>query len=110
MGTNSAEWIACFWAIQLRGAIAVPMDAGASLEFARRTGREAGVKLILRDRELPELEGGIPSLILSDLREVSDTNPPPKVSPSISATTRKEARFQKFFTLRGQRRSREASF
>src|SRR5258708_7690368 len=39
-GANSAEWIACFWAIQLRGAIAVPMDAAANLEFIRRTVRD----------------------------------------------------------------------
>src|SRR5215475_2560919 len=48
-GANSFEWIACFWAIQLRGAIAVPMDAAASLEFVRKTVRDAGVKLILQD-------------------------------------------------------------
>src|SRR5215470_20437166 len=36
-GANSAEWIACFWAILMRGAIAVPMDAGASLEFVEKT-------------------------------------------------------------------------
>ena len=70
-GANSAEWIACFWAIQLRGAIAVPMDAGANLEFARRTVRDAGVKLILRDRGLPELGGKTPSLAFEDLETVS---------------------------------------
>src|SRR6476661_1354253 len=36
-GANSAEWIASFWAIQLRGAIAVPMDPGASAGFVRKT-------------------------------------------------------------------------
>jgi len=70
-GANSAEWIGCFWAIQLRGAIGVPMDAGASLEFARKTARDAGVKLILQDRELPGLEIEIPSLTLDDLRAIS---------------------------------------
>ncbi|HXJ46227.1 MAG TPA: AMP-binding protein [Candidatus Dormibacteraeota bacterium] len=72
-GANSAEWIACFWAIQLRGAIAVPMDASAALEFVQKTARDAGTKLILRDRELPELEAGIASLILDDLHAVSAT-------------------------------------
>ena len=74
-GANSAEWIACFWAIQLCGAIAVPMDAGAALEFVQKTVRDAGAKLILRDRELPALEAGIPSLILNDLCAVSSTEP-----------------------------------
>jgi len=70
-GANSAEWIASFWATQLRGAIAVPMDAGANVEFVRKTVRDAGVKLILCDRELPALEAGIPSLSLDDLRAIS---------------------------------------
>jgi len=29
-GPNSAQWVACFWAILLRGAVAVPMDAAAT--------------------------------------------------------------------------------
>jgi len=70
-GANSVEWIACFWAIQLRGAIAVPMDAGASLEFVKKTIRDAGVKLILHDRELPVLDMGIPSVTLDDLSVAS---------------------------------------
>jgi long-chain acyl-CoA synthetase len=75
-GANSAEWIACFWAIQLRGAIAVPMDASASLEFVRRTAQDAGIKLILRDRQIPELSGAPPSLILNDLHAVWATPEP----------------------------------
>jgi long-chain acyl-CoA synthetase len=70
-GRNSAEWIGCFWAIQLRGAIAVPMDAGANIEFVKKTVRDAGVKLILRDRELPELELKVPSQILDKLLTAS---------------------------------------
>jgi len=70
-GANSGAWIACFWAIQLRGAIAVPMDAGASLEFVKKTELDAGAKLIVRARELPELDTGIPSVTLDDLRTIS---------------------------------------
>jgi len=65
-GANSAEWIACFWAIQLAGAIAVPMDASASLEFVKKTIRDADVKLILHDRESSALDLGIASLTLND--------------------------------------------
>ncbi|HWY42194.1 MAG TPA: AMP-binding protein [Candidatus Sulfotelmatobacter sp.] len=72
-GANSAEWIACFWAIQLCGAIGVPMDAGASLEFVQRTVRDAGVKLILRDRGLAQFENVIPSLIFDDLKTTPAT-------------------------------------
>jgi long-chain acyl-CoA synthetase len=70
-GANSAEWMACFWAIQLRGAIAVPMDAGANLEFVRRTVRDAGVKLILRGHGLTELNTETPSLAFEGLETVS---------------------------------------
>jgi len=65
-GANSAEWIACFWAIQLRGAIAVPMDAGANIEFVKKTCADADVKLVLHDRRLPPLGLNVPSLALDD--------------------------------------------
>ena len=70
-GANSAEWIACFWAILLRGAIAVPMDPGASLDFVQRTIEQSGAKLIVRDRSHPELNAGIPSRMLNDFHSVS---------------------------------------
>src|SRR5258708_17370769 len=74
-GANSAEWVGCFWAIQLRGAIAVPMDAGANVEFVRNTVRDAGVKLILQDRKLPPLAAGIPSVSPADLPASSADEP-----------------------------------
>ena len=79
-GLNSAEWVACFWAILLRGAVVVPMDATASPDFVRRAIQDAGVKLILRDGQLGELPGAPSSLIINDLKDVSAT---PK--PSINA-------------------------
>src|SRR5207245_5286541 len=33
---NSAEWVACFWGILLRGAVVVPMDAAAASDFLQR--------------------------------------------------------------------------
>ena len=69
-GRNSAEWVACFWGILLRGAIVVPMDAAASIDFVRRVIQDAGVKLILRDGSLPELSGSPPSLIINNLSDV----------------------------------------
>src|SRR5215470_17841528 len=74
-GTNSAEWIVCFWAVQLRGAIAVPMDAGAGVEVVKKTVRDAGVKLILHDRKLPAPDFGLPLLSMDDLRAVSAKQP-----------------------------------
>ena len=35
-GENRPEWIACYWGIQLAGAVAVPIDFRSSREFAER--------------------------------------------------------------------------
>ena len=35
-GENRPEWIACYWGIQLVGAIAVPIDYRSSRDFAER--------------------------------------------------------------------------
>jgi long-chain acyl-CoA synthetase len=69
-GPNSAEWVACFWGILLRGGVVVPMDAAAAPDFVHRAIKDAGVKLILRDRQQMELPGAPPSLIINDLKDV----------------------------------------
>src|SRR6476660_1896177 len=65
-GPNSAGWIACFWGILWRGAIVVPMDSAASPDFVQRVIQDAGVRLILRDRQQTELPGAPPSMIITD--------------------------------------------
>jgi long-chain acyl-CoA synthetase len=75
-GPNSAEWVACFWGILLRGAVVVPMDSAASPEFVQRAIKDAGVKLILRDRQQVELPGAPPSMVINDFRDVGATPPP----------------------------------
>ncbi len=69
-GPNSAEWVACFWGILLRGAVVVPMDSTASPDFVQRAIRDAGVKLISRDSQQAELPGLPPSMIINDFRDV----------------------------------------
>ena len=76
-GANSAEWVSCFWGILLRGAVVVPMDAAAAPDFVQRAIRNAGVTLILRDRQQAELPVAPPSLILNDFHAVSATPEPP---------------------------------
>jgi long-chain acyl-CoA synthetase len=68
-GPNSAEWTAAFWGCLLRGAVAVPLDDGATLDFAVRVSRDAGVKLIFASREKPALDPAIPRLALEDLAD-----------------------------------------
>jgi long-chain acyl-CoA synthetase len=69
-GANSAEWVACFWGILLRGGVVVPMDAAATAEFVQRVIKDAGVKFILRDRQQMELPEAPPSLIINDFQDV----------------------------------------
>ncbi len=68
-GPNSAEWTAAFWGCLLRGAVAVPMDDGATADFATRVLRDAGVRLIFASREKAVIEPAIPRLALEDLAD-----------------------------------------
>jgi len=68
-GPNSAEWVAACWGCLLRGAVAVPMDDGATLEFAAQVARDVGSKFILQSREKPPLDPAIPRLALEDLAD-----------------------------------------
>lgn len=87
-GPNSAEWVACFWGILLRGAIVVPMDSAASPDFVQRAIQDAGVKLILRDRHQLELPGAPPAMVINDLRGSATPNPSYEagVAPGDSST------------------------
>jgi long-chain acyl-CoA synthetase len=75
-GPNSAEWVACYWGILLRGGVVVPMDAAAASDFVQRAIKDAGVKLVLRDRQQRELPGAPPSLIINDRQDVAASHQP----------------------------------
>ncbi len=68
-GPNGAEWAAVFWGCLLRGAVAVPVDDGATPDFAARVVRDAGVKLIFASRDKAALAPVIPRLVLEDLAD-----------------------------------------
>jgi long-chain acyl-CoA synthetase len=46
-GENRPEWIACYWGIQLAGAVAVPIDFRSSHEFASRIREIVAAKVVL---------------------------------------------------------------
>ncbi len=46
-GENRPEWIACYWGIQLAGAVAVPIDFRSSQEFASRIRSIVGAAVVL---------------------------------------------------------------
>jgi long-chain acyl-CoA synthetase len=70
-GPNTAEWMAAFWGCLLRGAVAVPMDDGATPDFAARVTRETSPKLIFASAGKPALDPAIPTLNLEDLSDTS---------------------------------------
>jgi long-chain acyl-CoA synthetase len=57
-GPNTAEWMAAFWGCLLRGAVAVPIDDGATTQFAARVARETSAKLIVAARGKSVCGGG----------------------------------------------------
>jgi long-chain acyl-CoA synthetase len=70
-GPNGAEWMAAFWGCLLCGAVAVPMDDGATVEFALRVARETSVKLVIAEHGKPLLDAAIPVLKLEDLADIA---------------------------------------
>src|SRR5260370_18519168 len=69
---NSAEWMAAFWGCLLRGAVAVPIDDGATFDFAARVARETSAKLIIASEGKPSPDAAIPTLNLEDLADKSE--------------------------------------
>ena len=51
-GENRPEWIACYWGLQLLGAIAVPIDYRSSFDFAARIRGMVEAKLVLAGEDV----------------------------------------------------------
>jgi long-chain acyl-CoA synthetase len=83
-GPNSAEWVAAYWGILLRGAVVVPMDVANAPDFVQRAIQDAGVKLILRDHQQMELPGAPPSMIIDDVKDVA-ASPTPAPDAGVDA-------------------------
>lgn len=66
-GENSGEWVAAFLGCMFCGAIAVPMDAIAEKDFARRVAEQAGVRAMVIGRDLPQIDLSAPNLVLEDV-------------------------------------------
>jgi long-chain acyl-CoA synthetase len=78
-GPNSAEWMAAFWGCLLRGAVAVPIDDGATVEFAARVTRETSARLVIAEHGKPPLDAAITVLTLEDLADMGRKPPRPVV-------------------------------
>ena len=77
-GENCAEWVAAFFGCALRGAIVVPMDNGASADFAARVSRQVEAKLSVCSRQHaqhPGEAGAISIVVLEDLSRTAGGAP-----------------------------------
>ncbi len=72
-GENSAEWVAAFFGCAVAGAVVVPMDNGASADFATRVFQQVDTKLLVCSRKHAGLPSsgqlGSPTLIFEDLTQ-----------------------------------------
>jgi len=83
-GRNSAEWVAAFFGCILSGAIAVPMDPGATAEFAGRVAQQVDAKLILSDNRKLLISEQWPVIALDSLRQsVAGHSREPYASPPL---------------------------
>jgi len=91
---NSAEWIAVFLGCILCGAVSVPLDHGATAEFAERVAREVNAKLVFCGHAQKRV-GDIPSLPLGAL---SDALAAYDGAPYSSPALRREDTLEIIFT------------
>ena len=78
-GENRPEWIACYWGIQLAGAVAVPIDYRSSREFADRIRGIVGARIVLAGDDVDS--GSMEAWKLADL-EWSEDGPVPAITIS----------------------------
>jgi long-chain acyl-CoA synthetase len=70
-GENRPEWVIAFWGCLLAGAVVVPVDFRSAPEFVQRVCGITNARLVLAGAEVqrPKLDGGVPSLELSELAD-----------------------------------------
>ncbi|HET9305965.1 MAG TPA: AMP-binding protein [Candidatus Sulfotelmatobacter sp.] len=76
-GQNSAEWVAVFFACVLSGVVVVPMDDGASMDFALRVSRQVEANLVVGSREHARECANVflPTLMFEDLAVAGHSSP-----------------------------------
>src|SRR6202451_3341550 len=99
-GENRAEWVAAFFGCVLRGVVVVPMDNGASSDFAARVFRQVEARLLVCCRphaqETPvKFPAAGPALILEDLGQALGQH---SVAPVSAAAIGRDDILQVVFT------------
>ena len=68
-GENCAEWVAAFFGCALRGVVVVPMDDGASAEFAGRVAGQVEARLwVCSRRHAGDGIAGTPVVVLEEIK------------------------------------------
>src|SRR3984893_11912567 len=70
-GPNSAEWMAAFWGCLLRGAVAVPIEDGATPDLAAHIARETSARMVIAARNKLVSGPAIPVLRLENLPDIA---------------------------------------
>jgi long-chain acyl-CoA synthetase len=68
-GDDCAEWVSSFFGCVLSGAVVVPMDRSASVDFVRRICRQVNVRCCICSRVLPQTDPSLPRLDFECLGE-----------------------------------------
>jgi long-chain acyl-CoA synthetase len=88
-GENCAEWVAVFLGCALRGVVVVPMDDGASAEFASRVAGQVEAKLwVCSRRHAAEVSGDASSVPVMILEGVKIPTPSTSSGQARSQRTR----------------------
>src|SRR5215470_7270423 len=82
-GENGGEWVAAFFGIMLRGAVAVPMDKIASPDFAQRVAADVDAKLVICSSALAADTGDRPHLELEILGDTLAHNSAEPYAPAV---------------------------
>jgi long-chain acyl-CoA synthetase len=96
-GENCAEWVAAFYGCALRGGVVVPMDDGASADFATRVAGQVGARLwVCSRRHAAEVEASsVPVAILGEVKVAGGT---PALPSSADVTVGRDDILQIVFT------------
>jgi long-chain acyl-CoA synthetase len=83
-GDDCVEWVVSFLGCVIRGAVVVPMDRGASLEFARSVCRQVDARLCICSRQQPAIDSLLPTLTFESFPEALKRHPktPPRLPDS----------------------------
>jgi long-chain acyl-CoA synthetase len=80
-GDDCPEWVVSFFASVLCGAVVVPMDRTASLEFAQRVCRRVDARICLCSNDMPAVDPSLPTLTFESLPELLARSADPPAMP-----------------------------